>query len=150
MPRTCRACANPERAAIDKALATRESFRNITKRFSISPSALFRHKKHVAGEIAKAQTRREEGLGDGICEELQRVLDKAWELLNKAESEGDPRGAVVALREVRATLETIEAMQSEVDELKQARIVVINTRDPETPAIRVPDRPALDGLPPGG
>ena len=44
MPRTCRACISPERAAIDQALATGESFRNITKRFSISPSALFRHK----------------------------------------------------------------------------------------------------------
>jgi len=49
-----------------------------------------------------------------------RVLDKGWELLNKAESEGDTRGAVVALREVRASLESIDAMLSRADEAKRA------------------------------
>jgi hypothetical protein len=136
--------ANPERATIDKALATGESFRNITKRFSISPAALFRHKKHIAGAMAKAQMRREERIGDGIFEELRRVLDKAWELLEKFEAEGDTRGAVVALREVRASLESIEAMQSRVDDVKRARIVVNIIRDGETPVIQVPGRPALD------
>jgi hypothetical protein len=144
MPRTCLACSSPERVAIDKALATGESFRNITKRFSISPAALFRHKKHVAGALAIVQGRREESLGESISEELRRVLGKAWELLNRAESEGDTRGAVVALREVRASLEAIDSMQSKVDEVKQARIVITITRDRETPAICLPERPALD------
>lgn len=47
MPRTCLACSSPEREAIDKALATGESFRNIAKRFGTSSSAVFRHKAHI-------------------------------------------------------------------------------------------------------
>jgi len=52
----------------------------------------------------KASERREERLGDNILDEMRRVLDKAWELLAKAETEGDHRGAIVALREVRECL----------------------------------------------
>jgi len=35
---------------------------------------------------------------------MRRVQQKAWELLAKTESEGDHRGAIVALREVRECL----------------------------------------------
>ena len=51
---------------------------------------------------------------------MRRVLDKGWELLNKAEAEGDTRAALVALREVRASLESIDAMRSRADEAKRA------------------------------
>ena len=46
--------------------------------------------------------RREERLGDNLLDEMRRVQRKAWELLDKTESEGDHRGSIVALREVRA------------------------------------------------
>lgn len=39
---------------------------------------------------------------------MKRVLDKAWALTDKAEREGDTRGAVVALREVRESLEALK------------------------------------------
>jgi hypothetical protein len=89
------------RESIDEALVAGEPLRNIAKRASISYAALFRHKDHVAATIAKAQERREEKLGDTIFDEMRRVLAKAWELSGKAESEGDHRGAIVSLREVR-------------------------------------------------
>jgi hypothetical protein len=38
------------------------------------------------------------------------VQRKAWELLAKTESEGDHRGAIVALREVRECLESLGEM----------------------------------------
>src|SRR5215469_13692974 len=85
-----------------------EPLRNIAKRVSISPAGLLRHKSHVAGTLIKAQERREEDLGDSIYEEMRRVLAKAWELL--AEAEGDHRGAIVALREVRECLESLNGL----------------------------------------
>jgi hypothetical protein len=110
MPRTCLACSSSEREAIDKALVAGESLRNIAKRVSISPAGLLRHKSHVAGAIVKAQERREEKLGDTIFDEMRRVLAKAWELSGKAESEGDHRGAIVGLREVRECLESLNRL----------------------------------------
>ena len=104
MPRTCLACTHPDRAAIDKALVAGEPLRNIAKRVSISPAGLVRHKSHVAGALVKAQERREEKLGDTIFDEIRRLQGKALELLGKMESEGDHRGAIVALREARECL----------------------------------------------
>ena len=110
MPRTCLACASPERAEIEKALVAGEPLRNIAKRVSISPAGLVRHKSHVSQVIAKASERREERLGDSLLDEMRRVQRKAWELLDKTESEGDHRGAIVALREVRECLESLGQM----------------------------------------
>ena len=104
MPRTCLACSHAEREAIDKALATGEPLRNIAKRVSISPAGLVGHKSHVAGAIVKARERRGEKLGDSIYDEVTRLQNKALELLVKMESEGDYRGAIVALREARECL----------------------------------------------
>lgn len=107
MPRTCLACSSPEREAIDNALVAGEPLRNIAKRVSISPAGLLRHKNHIAQTIVKASEQREARLGDSLLDEMRRVQQKAWELLSKTESEGDHRGSIVALREVRECLESL-------------------------------------------
>jgi hypothetical protein len=60
----------------------------------------------------KAGERREERLGETLLDEMRRVQRKAWELLAKTESEGDHRGSIVALREVRECLESLGEMLS--------------------------------------
>jgi hypothetical protein len=51
--------------------------------------------------------KREERIGDNLLDEMRRVQRKAWELLAKTEAEGDHRGSIVALREVRECLESL-------------------------------------------
>ena len=63
----------------------------------------------------KAAERREERIGDNILDEMRRVLDKAWELLGKAEAEGDHRASIVALREVRECLESLGKMLAKAE-----------------------------------
>jgi hypothetical protein len=104
MPRTCLACSHADRVAIDKSLAIGEPLRNIAKRVSISPAGLLRHKSHVAQSIVKASEKREELLGDSLLDEMKRVQHKPWELLGRTESEGDHRGAILALRECLESL----------------------------------------------
>jgi len=116
MPRTCLACASSNRAAIDKALVSGEPLRNIAQRVSISPAALLRHKGHTAQAIIRAGERRGERLGDSLLDELKRGNGKAWELLSKAESEGDYRGAIVALREARECVEAQDKMLARASE----------------------------------
>lgn len=120
MPRTCLACASPERAGIDKALVAGESFRRIASRVSISEASLRRHKSHVCEAIEKASEKREEKLGGSLLDEMQRVQKKAWELLGKMETEGDHRGSVVALREVRECLESLDTMLARAEALKSS------------------------------
>src|SRR5262245_60955417 len=123
MPRTCLACASPERMAIDKALVAGEPLRNISKRVSISPAGLLRHKTHLSQTIVKAGERREEQLGDNLLDEMRRVQRKAWELLDKTESEGDHRGAIVALREVRECVESLGEMLAKADAPRHTGVV---------------------------
>lgn len=118
MPRTCLACASPERAGIDKALAIGEPLRNISERVSISPQSLLRHKSHVCEAIEKASEKREAKLGGSLLDEMRRVQEKAWELLGKMQDEGDHRGSVVALREVRECLESLDTMLARAEALK--------------------------------
>lgn len=110
VPRTCLVCSSPQREAIDKALVAREPLRNISKRVSISPAGLLRHRSHVASAIRKAHDQDEGRLGETMLDEMRRVQRKAWELLAKMESEGDHRGSIVALREVRVCIGTLGEM----------------------------------------
>ena len=56
MPKPCSICHHPEREAIEKALLDSEAgHRKVAKRFGISASALFRHRKnHLPKLIARA------------------------------------------------------------------------------------------------
>jgi hypothetical protein len=49
-----------------------------------------------------------------MLDEMRLVQRKAWELLDKSESEGDHRGAIVALREVRECLESLGEMLAKI------------------------------------
>jgi hypothetical protein len=110
MPRTCLACKSPDREKIDAALVAGESFRSISKRVSISPAGLLRHKAHVAKAIVKAADRREEQLGDNLYEGMKALNRRGLQLLDKLEEEKDHRGAVAALREVRECWQAIGTM----------------------------------------
>lgn len=50
-----------------------------------------------------------------MLDEMRRVQRKAWELLARTESEGDHRGSIVALREVRECLESLGEMLAKAD-----------------------------------
>jgi hypothetical protein len=64
------------------------------------------YKSHVAQVVVKAAERKGHNCGLDSLVEGQRVRQKAWELLKRLEAEGDHRGFVVALREVRECLKT--------------------------------------------
>ena len=110
MPRTCLACKSPERKEIDKAIVAGEPLRSIAKRVSISAAGLLRHKPHVAGAIVKAQERREEKLGDNILDGIRQLQVRGLGILDKMESEGDHRGSILAIREMRECLLSIDGL----------------------------------------
>jgi|GEM_PF-2857006 len=104
MPRTCLACSNPNRKAIDAALASGEALRNIAKRVSISPAGLLRHKAHVSVALAKIAEKREESIGDSIMARLEKLYQRGEGVLDEAERSGDGRLALQAIRETREVL----------------------------------------------
>lgn len=112
MPRTCLACSNPNRAAIDKAIATGEPLREIAGKYRISISALHRHKAHAGQAIVKASEKREESIGASIMARLEKLYHRAEKVLNDAEASRDGRLSLAAIREVRETLGGLFALVS--------------------------------------
>lgn len=124
MPRTCLACASPERREIDKAIVAGEPLRDIARRVSISKDGLARHKDHVAGAIVKAQEKREEHIGESSLGEIRKIQQKIWEILAKMEAEGDHRGVVVALREARESMESLDALLAKAQGGAPSKVLV--------------------------
>lgn len=77
MPRTCSVCGHSERPAIDRALVAGEAFRAIAKRFSVSMSAVDRHKKaHLPLTLTKAKAAREVSEAIDVMAELERCFGR--------------------------------------------------------------------------
>ena len=55
MPRKCTTCEHPQVEEINQALLNGTSLRNIAKQFSVTDAALFRHKRHLPADMAKAK-----------------------------------------------------------------------------------------------
>jgi hypothetical protein len=100
MPRVCTICAHPKRADIDKALLSGQAYRTIAGRWSVSKSALLRHKD--AGHVSAAIARRQEGkkllesksLTEKVTLLENRVnvlYDDALVLLQQAKRDGDSK-----------------------------------------------------------
>ncbi len=89
MARTCTICSHPERQAIDQALVTGESLRNLAERFAISAAALHRHRhEHMPVMLAKAQQARAEAqaaLGAQVAQHEAKEQAHALDVMTELE-----------------------------------------------------------------
>ena len=101
--------------AIDQALVAREAFRHIAARFGTSTGALQRHKnEHMPVSLALAKEAGEVAQADDLLAKLVGLQDKALNILGQAEEAGDLRTALMAVREVRATMELVGKVTGEL------------------------------------
>ena len=115
MSRTCTICAHPDLGSIDAALVAGKPYRTIAKRFGASPPSVYRHQQdHLPAALAKAKEAGEVAHGDSLLDQLQGLQAKALGILARAESAGDLRSALGAIREVRSTLELIAKVTGEL------------------------------------
>lgn len=113
MPKKCSICKNEHRQEIDSAILAGEPFRMLAKKFSVSESALWRHKQsHLLATLVKAQEIREVVMAGTLLEQLRSLQQKALELLAKAEAAGDYRGALAGVVAARGTLEVLVDIMS--------------------------------------
>lgn len=115
MPRTCTICSHGDKEAINKELVDGVSLRNIAKRFDTSAPSLFRHKQdHLPVALALAKEAGDIAQSDDLLSRLVDLQDKAVNILDKAEKAGDMRTALMAVREVRATMELVGKVTGEL------------------------------------
>lgn len=133
MPRTCTICTHERRSEIDAALLAEEPYRRIAARFGTSTGALQRHKEHLPEHLAKAHEAQEVAQADNLLEQVKDLQARALSILDKAETAGDLRTAVSAIREARAIFELLAKLTGELDE----RPVINLVNAPEWLSLRV-------------
>ena len=135
MPRVCSICTHAQRADIDKALASGQVPAAVSALFRVSEDAVTRHKaRHLPAALAKAQDAHEVATADGLLRELLALRDRAYTLLETAESAGDVRTALMGIREARECLALMGRIAGELKDAPTVQVAVVTS--PEWVAIR--------------
>ena len=87
MPRTCTVCAHPRRPAIDRALVARQSLRDIAGQFSLTKSALERHRReHLPATLLAALEAQEAAEAADVLAELRRCMERVQLLFDACDA----------------------------------------------------------------
>ncbi len=117
MPRRCTVCDHPERHGIDETLVTGAPYRSVAKQFSLSESAVYRHKtEHLPAQLLKAREVEEVALADDLLDQVRHLQGHALDILERAENAGDLRTALSAISQARGNLELLGKLAGELDE----------------------------------
>ena len=79
--------------------------RNVAKHFSLSPTAVFRHKAHVEKRLVEAKEREEAVQDRDLSAELTKLAARANRLADQAERDGDLRTSLQGIRELSRLIE---------------------------------------------
>lgn len=107
MPQRCRVCYSTDRGKIDRALVGQEgSVRAIAKKFGVSRQSLDRHRlSHLPRVLVTASQAHENTRADDLMTKAEALEIDARRLLAKAESLGELRTSVAAVRELTRIVE---------------------------------------------
>ncbi len=116
MPPKCSICIHSDLEEINKDILAGVSLRNIAERFSVSPTSLHRHKKHIPEQLTIAQDAKEASQADRLLAEVKDLQNRATGILNKAEMAGDLPTALKAIKEAKGCLELLAKLQGELQQ----------------------------------
>jgi hypothetical protein len=146
MPRVCTVCTQEHRKAIDQALVNGDSFRDIAGRFTVSRSALERHKaSHLPAALTKAAGAAEIAHADNLLGEMEKIQKTTLYILNVAGKSGDLRTALLAVGQARKNLELLARLTGELAE--QQTTVNVLVASPDWLRLRSAILAALDPFP---
>ena len=125
MARSCSVCRHPDRDAIDRALIEGQPYRDIAGQYSVSKSGVERHgRNHLPATLTNAAEAEEVARADDLLSQLRALQGRALGILEKAESSGDYRAALSAIREARGCLELLAKLAGELQSGTDLRVVV--------------------------
>ncbi len=125
MPRICSVCTHPDRAAVDAALLAQEPLRTIADRWSVSKTALIRHREdHLPTILVQAKVAGEVARADDLLAQVRDLQGRALRILSVAEGEGDLKTALQGIREARGCLELLAELTQQLDRRPQVNILL--------------------------
>lgn len=123
MPRKCSICSHGEREGIELALVNQVPYRSIAGQFSVSSSAVERHKReHLPRSLTHAAEAESAATAGRLLADLLKLQQRTSAVFDVAEREGDLRTALFAIREERGCIELLARLAGE---LRQAQSVDI-------------------------
>ncbi len=113
----CCICAHKSRTEIDQEIIRGTSLRTIAKQFGATKSSLYDHQKagHISASVAKAEEARQIANGEDLLKWTKGLLSKSISYMNKAETAGDLRTAISAIREARGCVELLGQVTGELE-----------------------------------
>jgi hypothetical protein len=114
MPQLCSICISPDRETIDQELISGTPVRDIAGRHGLSKSSIDRHKKHIPVALQKAREAVVVSNADTLLHQVKDLQSKALQILTDAQAAGDPKTALMAIREARSTLELLGKVSGEL------------------------------------
>lgn len=125
MPRTCTVCRHSDSHTLDALLAEGHMpLRDLAATYSLSPSALQRHKiQHIPAAISQVVQAREITRADSLFDHVRGLQTRSAAILEKAEGSGDLRAALAALRELRGILELLARLATRNGTMVEIAIV---------------------------
>src|SRR4051794_4254424 len=112
MPRHCTVCDHPERNTIDVALVGNEALRTIADHWSVSKTALIRHKAdHLPVHLAQAQAAEKVSQADELLVKVAEIEAEAKRIARKAEKAGNLGVAMSGIRELARLVELLAKLR---------------------------------------
>lgn len=145
MGRSCTICLHPERPAIDRSLVSGTSFRDLAGQWSVTKSALHRHKQdHLPGHLVKAHEEESIGQAIDVVRQLKAINAACLEILQS--SRADKKHAI-SLKAVDRIQKQIELQARLIGELQETGPTVNVLVAPEWHEVRVNVLAALSPYP---
>ena len=121
MPRSCPVCDHEDLEEINAALASNERIRSIADRWSVSKTALMRHRNEhlpasVIVEHEEAEEAEEEASDDEPLAQIRSLQRHAVAALEEAEEAEELADALRGVGEVKKDLEHLAKLLDELDE----------------------------------
>jgi hypothetical protein len=126
MPRRCTICGSSHRDDIDRVLVEgRTPYRRIATQFRVSESSVRRHAAgHLPQALATAADAAQAANGDDLLFQVRQLQERAVTILDRAETDGDHRVALAAIREARGCLELLGRLAGELQERQSVNVLI--------------------------
>lgn len=96
----CMVCQHPEKAHIEDALLRRVACAKLGEQYGLSPSAIWRHKKHLGRSVVCTGERP-------LLDRLEALMNRLENIAQKAETSKDWKAAIAGMREIRESIELL-------------------------------------------
>jgi hypothetical protein len=132
MPRVCTVCRHSQREEIDHQLLGASPLRTIADQWSVSKTALIRHKaEHLASTLVKSKQAEQVAHADALVDQLKRLTADARRIQEKAERAEDYRAALAAVRELIRIIDLVARLSGDLQARTETNVLNLNV-SPDT------------------